>query len=310
MPFYFEGGIMIVKDTKLDGVQLLKKGKVRDVYEYNDFLVIVSTDRISAFDVVLPTPIPYKGEILNQLSLFWFEYLKDIVDNHIITSNIDSYPEEFKKFRDILENRSVLVKKAKPFSVECIVRGYISGSGWKEYKKTGTVCGIRLREGLKESDKLDEPIFTPSTKADVGEHDINISFDKMIDIVGKEVANILKELSIDLYIKARDYALEKGIIIADTKLEFGLYNDKIILIDEAFTPDSSRFWPMETYKPGESQVSLDKQYIRDYLITLDWQSMEKIPELPYDVVRNTFIKYKQAYEILTGKKFRVEDLNK
>lgn len=309
MPFYFEGGIMIVKDTKLDGVQLLKKGKVRDVYEYNDFLVIVSTDRISAFDVVLPTPIPYKGEILNQLSLFWFEYLKDIVDNHVITSNIDSYPEEFKKFRDILENRSVLVKKAKPFSVECIVRGYISGSGWKEYKKTGTICGIRLREGLKESDKLDEPIFTPSTKADVGEHDINISFDKMIDIVGKEVANILKELSIDLYIKARDYALEKGIIIADTKLEFGLYNDKIILIDEAFTPDSSRFWPMETYKPGESQVSLDKQYIRDYLITLDWQSMEKIPELPYDVVRNTFIKYKQAYEILTGKKFRVEDLN-
>lgn len=310
MPFYFEGGIMIVKDTKLDGVQLLKKGKVRDVYEYNDFLVIVSTDRISAFDVVLPTPIPYKGEILNQLSLFWFEYLKDIVDNHVITSNIDSYPEEFKKFRDILENRSVLVKKAKPFSVECIVRGYISGSGWKEYKKTGTICGIRLREGLKESDKLDEPIFTPSTKADVGEHDINISFDKMIDIVGKEVANILKKLSIDLYIKARDYALEKGIIIADTKLEFGLYNDKIILIDEAFTPDSSRFWPMETYKPGESQVSLDKQYIRDYLITLDWQSMEKIPELPYDVVRNTFIKYKQAYEILTGKKFRVEDLNK
>lgn len=310
MPFYFEGGIMIVKDTKLDGVQLLKKGKVRDVYEYNDFLVIVSTDRISAFDVVLPTPIPYKGEILNQLSLFWFEYLKDIVDNHVITSNIDSYPEEFKKFRDILENRSVLVKKAKPFSVECIVRGYISGSGWKEYKKTGTICGIRLREGLKESDKLDEPIFTPSTKADIGEHDINISFDKMIDIVGKEVANILKELSIDLYIKARDYALEKGIIIADTKLEFGLYNDKIILIDEAFTPDSSRFWPMETYKPGESQVSLDKQYIRDYLITLDWQSMKKIPELPYDVVRNTFIKYKQAYEILTGKKFRVEDLNK
>lgn len=300
---------MVVKDTNLSGIKLFKRGKVRDVYEYNDSLLIVSTDRISAFDVVLPTPIPYKGEILNQLSLFWFEYLKDNVDNHIITWEIDNYPDELKKYKEILEYRSVLVKKAKPFSVECIVRGYISGSGWKEYKKTGTVCGIKLKEGLKESDKLDEPIFTPSTKADLGEHDVNISFDKMIDMVGKEVASILKELSISLYIKARDYALTKGIIIADTKLEFGLYNDKIILIDEAFTPDSSRFWPMDSYKPGESQISLDKQYIRDYLLTLNWQNMDKIPELPTDVVRNTFLKYKQAYEILTGRKFRIEDLN-
>lgn len=300
---------MVVKDTNLSGIKLFKRGKVRDVYEYNDSLLIVSTDRISAFDVVLPTPIPYKGEILNQLSLFWFEYLKDNVDNHIITWEIDNYPDELKKYKEILEYRSVLVKKAKPFSVECIVRGYISGSGWKEYKKTGTVCGIKLKEGLKESDKLDEPIFTPSTKADLGEHDVNISFDKMIDMVGKEVASILKELSISLYIKARDYALTKGIIIADTKLEFGLYNDKIILIDEAFTPDSSRFWPMDSYKPGESQISLDKQYIRDYLLTLNWQNMDKIPELPTDVVRNTFLKYKQAYEILTERKFRIEDLN-
>lgn len=300
---------MVVKDTNLSGIKLFKRGKVRDVYEYNDSLLIVSTDRISAFDVVLPTPIPYKGEILNQLSLFWFEYLKDNVDNHIITWEIDNYPDELKKYKEILEYRSVLVKKAIPFSVECIVRGYISGSGWKEYKKTGTVCGIKLKEGLKESDKLDEPIFTPSTKADLGEHDVNISFDKMIDMVGKEVASILKELSISLYIKARDYALTKGIIIADTKLEFGLYNDKIILIDEAFTPDSSRFWPMDSYKPGESQISLDKQYIRDYLLTLNWQSMDTIPELPTDVVRNTFLKYKQAYEILTGRKFRIEDLN-
>lgn len=300
---------MVVKDTNLSGIKLFKRGKVRDVYEYNDSLLIVSTDRISAFDVVLPTPIPYKGEILNQLSLFWFEYLKDNVDNHIITWEIDNYPDELKKYKEILEYRSVLVKKAKPFSVECIVRGYISGSGWKEYKKTGTVCGIKLKEGLKESDKLDEPIFTPSTKADLGEHDVNISFDKMIDMVGKEVANILKELSISLYVKARDYALTKGIIIADTKLEFGLYNDKIILIDEAFTPDSSRFWPMDSYKPGESQISLDKQYIRDYLLTLNWQSMDTIPELSTDVVRNTFLKYKQAYEILTGRKFRIEDLN-
>ncbi len=299
---------MVVKDTNLLGLKLLKKGKVRDIYDYGDSLLIISTDRISAFDVVLPTPIPYKGEILNQLSLFWFDFLKGSVDNHIITSDVNDYPDEFKKYKNILEYRSVLVRKAKPFSVECIVRGYISGSGWKEYKKTGTICGIRLKEGLKESDKLDEPIFTPSTKADEGEHDENISFNKMIDIVGKEVAYILKELSINLYIKARDYALTKGIIIADTKLEFGLYKDKIILIDEVFTPDSSRFWPMDTYKPGESQVSLDKQYIRDYLISLNWQSSDTIPELPVDVVRNTFQKYKQAYEILTGKKFRIEVL--
>ncbi|MCX7770611.1 MAG: phosphoribosylaminoimidazolesuccinocarboxamide synthase [Proteobacteria bacterium] len=301
---------MIVKDTNLTGINLLKKGKVRDVYEYNDCLLIISTDRISAFDVVLPTPIPYKGEILNQLSLFWFDYLKDVIDNHVITSDVDSYPEGLRKYKDILAYRSVYVKKAKPFSVECIVRGYISGSGWKEYRKTGTVCGIKLKEGLKESDKLDEPIFTPSTKADMGEHDINISFEKMVDIVGKDIANLLKEFSIRLYIKASNYALSKGIIIADTKLEFGLYNDKIILIDEVFTPDSSRFWPLDTYKPGEAQISLDKQYIRDYLINLDWENMEKIPELPSDVVRNTFLKYKHAYEILTGNKFRIEDINR
>lgn len=301
---------MFLKDTNLVGINLVKKGKVRDVYEYNGNLLIVSTDRISAFDVVLPTPIPYKGEILNQLSIFWFNYLQDIVENHVITSDVNDYPEELKKFRDIIEFRSVYVKKAKPFSVECIVRGYISGSGWREYKKTGTVCGIKLKEGLKESDRLDEPIFTPSTKADIGEHDINITFDKMVDIVGKEIAERLRDLSIRLYIKARDYAFSKGIIIADTKLEFGLYNNDIILIDEAFTPDSSRFWPLDTYRPGESQVSLDKQYIRDYLITLDWQNLDKIPELPPDVVRNTFLKYKHAYEILTGRIFRIEDLNK
>lgn len=302
---------MVVRETNLSDIKLFKKGKVRDVYEHNDCLLIVATDRISAFDVVLPTPIPYKGEILNQLSLFWFNYLKDIVGNHIITGNVDEYPDDLKKYKDILQFRSVYVRKAIPFSVECIVRGYISGSGWKEYKKSGTVCGIKLREGLLESEKLDEPIFTPSTKADIGEHDVNISFQDMVNIVGKEVAEKLRDLSLKLYIKARDYALSRGIIIADTKLEFGLYNDQIILIDEAFTPDSSRFWPMDTYKPGESQVSLDKQYIRDYLMTLNWQDdMEKIPELPFDVVRNTFLKYKQAYEILTGNKFRIEDLNK
>jgi phosphoribosylaminoimidazole-succinocarboxamide synthase len=299
---------MIISETKLEGIKFVKKGKVRDVYEIDGNLLIVATDRISAFDVVLPTPIPYKGEILNQLSLFWFDFLKDIVDNHIISSDVDSFPEPLKKFKNILQYRSMYVKKATPFSVECIVRGYISGSGWKEYRRTGTVCGIKLREGLRESDKLEEPIFTPSTKADIGEHDVNISFEKMVDIVGLEVARTLKDLSLKLYIKARDFALSKGIIIADTKLEFGLYNDKIILIDEAFTPDSSRFWPLETYKPGEPQVSLDKQYIRDYLLSKDWENQERLPELPYDVVRNTFLKYKQAYETLTGKKFRIEDL--
>jgi phosphoribosylaminoimidazole-succinocarboxamide synthase len=299
---------MIISETKLEGIKFVKKGKVRDVYEIDGNLLIIATDRISAFDVVLPTPIPYKGEILNQLSLFWFDFLKDIVDNHIISSDVDSFPEPLKKFKNILQYRSVYVKKATPFSVECIVRGYISGSGWKEYRRTGTVCGIKLREGLRESDKLEEPIFTPSTKADIGEHDVNISFEKMVDIVGLEVARTLRDLSLKLYIKARDYALSKGVIIADTKLEFGLYNDKIILIDEAFTPDSSRFWPLETYKPGEPQVSLDKQYIRDYLLSKDWENQERLPELPYDVVRNTFLKYKQAYETLTGKKFRIEDL--
>ncbi len=299
---------MVISETKLEGIKLLKKGKVRDVYEVENNLLIISTDRISAFDVVLPTPIPYKGEILNQLSIFWFDFLKDIVHNHIIETDVDNFPESIKRFKDVLQYRSMYVKKAEPFSVECIVRGYISGSGWKEYRKTGTVCGIRLREGLKESDKLEEPIFTPSTKADKGEHDVNISFEKMVDIVGAEVAKTLRDLSLKLYVKARDYALTKGIIIADTKLEFGLYDGKIILIDEAFTPDSSRFWPLETYKPGEAQVSLDKQYIRDYLVSKDWENQEYLPELPRDVVRNTFLKYKHAYETLTGKKFRIEDL--
>ncbi len=299
---------MAIKSTDLKGINFFKKGKVRDVYEIGESLLIVATDRISAFDVVLPTPIPYKGEILNQLSLFWFDYFKDSVANHIITSDVNQYPEELKKFRDIIEYRSVLVKKAEPLPVECIVRGYISGSGWKEYKKSGTVCGIRLKEGLKESDKLPDPVFTPSTKAEMGEHDENISYEKMVDIVGSEMAARLKELSLNIYIRARDYAETKGIIIADTKFEFGLYDGNIILIDEILTPDSSRFWPIDTYEPGKSQVSLDKQYIRDYLLSIDWENKAFTPELPMDVVRNTFLKYKEAYEVLTGKKFRIADI--
>lgn len=299
---------MVIKKTELSDLKVFKRGKVRDVYEVDGNLLIVATDRISAFDVVLPTPIPYKGELLNQLSLFWFDYFRDTVDNHVITSNIDEYPEKIKKYTDIIKYRSVLVKKAKPLPVECIVRGYISGSGWKEYQKTGSVCGITLPPNLRESEKLPEPIFTPSTKAEIGEHDENISFEKMVDIIGKEMADKLKELSINIYTKARDYAETKGIIIADTKFEFGIFGDKIILIDEILTPDSSRFWPQNTYTVGKSQVSLDKQYIRDYLVSLDWENKEIIPELPFDVVRNTFLKYKEAYEVLTGKKFRVENI--
>lgn len=298
-----------VTTTNLSDLAVFKRGKVRDVYQISDDkLLIVATDRISAFDVVLPTPIPYKGEILNQLSLFWFDFFKDTIDNHIITSDINEYPESIKKYGDIIKYRSVLVKKAEPILVECIVRGYISGSGWKEYRRSGTVCGIELPQGLKESDKLPEPIFTPSTKADIGDHDENISFEKMVDIVGKEMAEKLKELSLNIYIKARDYAETKGIILADTKFEFGLFDGKIILIDEIFTPDSSRFWPKATYQPGMSQVSLDKQYIRDYLVSIDWENKEIVPELPFDVARNTFLKYKEAYEVLTGKKFRVDDI--
>lgn len=298
-----------MRESYFPELKLVKKGKVRDVYEIGEGLLIVSTDRISAFDVVLPTVIPFKGELLNQLSLFWFDKFKDMVENHIITSDVNNYPEVPESYKDALRYRSVYVKKAKPIPIECIVRGYISGSGWKEYLKSGTVCGIKLQAGLRESDKLSEPIFTPSTKADIGEHDENITFEVMKNKVGSEVANTLKDLSLKLYQMASDYAEKKGIIIADTKLEFGFYDGKIILIDEVFTPDSSRFWPKETYKVGESQVSLDKQYIRDYLIKIDWQQADKLPELPKDVVEKTFEKYKKAYEVLTGKTFRISKLS-
>jgi len=297
-----------MRESFFPKLKLVKKGKVRDVYEIGNGLLIVATDRISAFDVVLPTVIPYKGEILNQLSLFWFDKFKDLVENHVITADVSKYPDVPEEYRDALKYRSVYVKKATPVLVECIVRGYISGSGWKEYRKTGTVCGIKLQENLKESDKLSEPIFTPSTKADLGEHDENISFDRMKDIVGNEVAEKLKEFSIKLYLSASEYAYTKGIIIADTKLEFGFFEDKIILIDEIFTPDSSRFWPLEDYKPGVSQVSLDKQYIRDYLLKINWQQADRLPELPADVVENTFEKYKKAYEVLTGRNFRISKI--
>jgi len=286
--------------TNIPDVPLLHRGKVRDIYDLGDSLLIVATDRISAFDVVLPTPIPDKGKILTKLTLFWLNFLKDIVENHLITANIDEYPEVLKKHRDVLEGRSMIVRKAKVFPVECIVRGYITGSAMKEYLKTGMVCGIPLPPGLKEADKLPEPIFTPSTKAELGSHDVNITFEEMIKIVGKETAEGLKELSLKLYKTASSYAEERGIIIADTKFEFGLHDGKIILVDEVLTPDSSRFWPKESYEPGKPQVSFDKQYIRDWLKNTGWKEGTPPPEIPTEVVEKTREKYLLALKVLTG----------
>jgi phosphoribosylaminoimidazole-succinocarboxamide synthase len=286
--------------TNIPDVPLLHRGKVRDIYDLGDSLLIVATDRISAFDVVLPTPIPDKGKILTKLTLFWLNFLKDIVENHLITANIDEYPEVLKRHRDVLEGRSMIVKKAKVFPVECIVRGYITGSAMKEYLKTGMVCGIPLPPGLKEADKLPEPIFTPSTKAELGSHDVNITFEEMIKIVGKETAEALKELSLKLYKTASSYAEERGIIIADTKFEFGLHDGKVILVDEVLTPDSSRFWPKESYEPGKPQISFDKQYIRDWLKNTGWKEGTPPPEIPSEVVEKTREKYLLALKVLTG----------
>jgi phosphoribosylaminoimidazole-succinocarboxamide synthase len=286
--------------TNIPDVPLLHRGKVRDIYDLGDSLLIVATDRISAFDVVLPTPIPDKGKILTKLTLFWLDFLKDIVENHLITANIDEYPEVLKKHREVLEGRSMIVKKAKIFPVECIVRGYITGSAMKEYLKTGMVCGIPLSPGLKEADKLPEPIFTPSTKAELGSHDVNITFEEMIKIVGRETAEVLKEFSLKLYKTASSYAEERGIIIADTKFEFGLHDGKIILVDEVLTPDSSRFWPKESYEPGKPQVSFDKQYIRDWLKNTGWKEGTPPPEIPPEVVEKTREKYLLALKVLTG----------
>ncbi|NQT33060.1 MAG: phosphoribosylaminoimidazolesuccinocarboxamide synthase [Candidatus Omnitrophica bacterium] len=287
----------------IPGVPLLKQGKVRNVYDLGDKLLFVVSDRISAFDVIMSNGIPDKGRILNNISAFWFEFMKDVVDNHMITIDIDqiiSADSRLEGFRSELEGRSMLVEKAQPMPVECIVRGYISGSGWKDYQSTGEISGIKLPEGLKQSDKLEEPIFTPSTKADTG-HDINISQDEMKDTVGEDVFEFLKTKSVEIYSKAREYAGSKGIIIADTKFEFGKVEDKIILIDEALTPDSSRFWPAEDYQPGGSQKSFDKQFVRDYLETLDWDKTPPGPVLPEKIAEKTREKYLQAYKILTGK---------
>jgi len=293
----YDGAVM---ETNLEGLKLIRKGKVRDVYDLGDCFLMIATDRISAFDVIMPTPIPDKGKILNQISLFWFEKLKDLVPNHVITGDVDRFPSELKPWRKLLDGRSMLVKKAEPLPVECVVRGYISGSGWKSYLKDGTVCGIKLPPGLKESDRLPQPIFTPSTKEEAGKHDINIDFETTCKLVGKEVAEKIRQLSLAIYRQGACLADEKGIIIADTKFEFGFHDGELILIDEVLTPDSSRFWPKETYKPGGAQKSYDKQYVRDYLSSLNWNKQPPAPELPAEVVSNTRAKYLQALEALTG----------
>lgn len=291
----------VVVNTDLP-IDVVNKGKVRDIYEIDDNLLLVVTDRISAFDYVLPNPIPSKGVCLNQLSKFWFEYTKDIVPNHMISTELDDFPEVLQDYSEQLEYRSMLVKKTKVIPIECIVRGYISGSAWKSYKKDGTVCGIKLSSGLRESEQFDEPLFTPSTKADTG-HDINISFEKMKEIAGDDVSGQLKKFSLKLYTTAAEYARKRGIIIADTKFEFGMLDDEIILIDEVLTPDSSRFWPADRYELGQSQPSFDKQFVRDYLNTTNWDKNSPPPQLPEEVIKETQRKYQEAYEKITGKKF-------
>ncbi len=289
---------MILK-TDMPDITFLRSGKVRDIYDLDDSLLMIASDRISAFDVVLPNGIPGKGKLLTQISIYWFREMEDIIKNHLIATNVDDYPATCHRYREQLEGRSMLVKKAEQIPVECIVRGYLSGSGWKEYQKTGMICGIKLPEGLKESSRLESPIFTPSTKAEEG-HDINISFDETIKIVGREIAEKLRDTSLKIYSKAREIAEKKGIIIADTKFEFGLYDNELILIDEILTPDSSRFWAVQTYEPGKGQDSYDKQIIRDYLLTLDWDQTYPGPELPGHIVEKAIERYKEIYNIIVS----------
>jgi phosphoribosylaminoimidazole-succinocarboxamide synthase len=290
----------VVIQTDLAGVKLLRRGKVRDLFEYGDNLLLIASDRISAFDVVLPTPIPMKGAVLTQLSQFWFDMMHDLVPNHLISTNVADFPADLQKFRDVLDLRSMLSVQADMFAVECVARGYLAGSGWKEYQESGSVCGIKLPAGLRECDRLPEPIFTPATKAESG-HDLNISFEESARIIGKENATRLRDLTIAIYNRAVEYALSKGIIIADVKFEFGIYKDNIILCDEVLTPDSSRFWPLASYRPGGPQPSFDKQYVRDYLEEIHFNKQPPAPELPPAVVKGTTDKYLEAYRLLTGK---------
>jgi phosphoribosylaminoimidazole-succinocarboxamide synthase len=283
----------------IPGLKLFKSGKVREMYDLGDNLLMVASDRISCFDVVLPTEIPDKGKILTSLSAYWFHAMEDIVPHHLISTDVANFPATCQAHRQRLEGRGMLVKKSDPAPVECIVRGYLVGSGWKEYQKTGTVCGIPLPQGLVEASRIEEPIFTPSTKAPVGEHDINITFSKMVDMVGRERAEKMRDATIAIYLRARAMAEEKGIIIADTKLEFGVRDGRLIVIDEMLTPDSSRFWPKEGFRPGSSPESFDKQYVRDYLIESNWDPKNP-PNLPPEVIRKTQEKYTEALRRLTS----------
>ncbi|HZT32616.1 MAG TPA: phosphoribosylaminoimidazolesuccinocarboxamide synthase [Bryobacteraceae bacterium] len=290
----------IIVESNLPGVRRYARGKVRDVYEVDDRLLIVATDRISAFDYVLPTGIPDKGRVLTQLSIFWFDFLRDVTPTHFLTAKVEAYPAALAAFGDQLEGRSMLVKRARMVEIECVARGYLAGSGWKEYQQSGTVCGIPLPPGLRESDRLPEPIFTPATKEQTG-HDLNVSFDTVCSMIGSELAGRLRDLTLEIYSRAAKYAETKGILIADTKFEFGFVGDELVLGDEVLTPDSSRFWPRETYRPGGAQESYDKQYVRDYLESIRWGKQPPAPPLPAEVAARTSEKYKQAYTALTGK---------
>jgi len=289
----------VLTRTDLPGIRLRARGKVRDIYESGDHLLLVTTDRISAFDCILPTGIPRKGEVLNRLSIFWFDFLRDTVENHLLTSDVEEYPAELHPYADQLRGRSVLVKKAEMVPVECVARGYLSGSGWKEYQATGSVCGIQLPTGLYESSRLPEPLFTPATKAETG-HDMNVSFEYVSNQFGSDRMGRLRDLTLAIYRKAAAYAETRGIIIADTKFEFGYIGETLVLADEVLTPDSSRFWPKDEYKPGGPQPSYDKQFVRDYLEEIHWNKQPPAPVLPDDVARRTSEKYQEAYRLLTG----------
>ena len=289
-----------IYETDFPELTLFKRGKVRDVYEVEDKLLIVATDRVSAFDVIMADPIPGKGKILTQISAYWFQAMEDIIPNHLITTRLDAYPSPCQQYKAELEGRSMLVQHTEPLPVECVARGYLSGSGWQEYRESGKVCGIKLPGGLVESAKLPQPIFTPATKEELGDHDINITFEEMVDRIGKDLSERLREITLAIYERASRMAEAKGIIIADTKLEFGLLDGKVILIDELLTPDSSRFWPADEYKPGGPQHAFDKQFLRDYLLTLDWGKSPPPPPLPTDIVAKTRERYEEALRRLVG----------
>jgi phosphoribosylaminoimidazole-succinocarboxamide synthase len=290
---------MVLMQTELPGVKFHARGKVRDIYDLGDALLFIATDRLSAFDVVLPTPIPDKGKVLTQMSRFWFDFFGDVVPNHVISLSVDDYPEQVQQFRDQLEGRSMMVKRARVFPIECVVRGYLTGSGWKDYKKSGKVCGITLPTDMTESEQLSEPIFTPATKAATG-HDENISEAQAADIIGVDTVKELRDLSMEIYNRAAAFAAEKGIIICDTKFEFGVIDGRISIVDEMLTPDSSRFWPASEYEPGKPQPSFDKQFVRNYLEQIEWGKQPPAPELPTDVVAGTSAKYAEAFRRLTG----------